>query len=192
MSRPMEGRQVRAAFVSAFGREAAAVPAVAALTTLLAAAGCAAPAPLTDEEKRARVEEMSDEVARRFPEVGSVTVEEVGRLLEAGSVVLVDAREAGEREVSWIPGAITAEEFERDPDRYADRTVVVYCTIGHRSSVYARRQADEGRRVLNLRGSLLSWTHAGGPLVGPDGPTTRLHVYGRDWNLAPARYKTVW
>ena len=156
------------------------------------AVGCEARSSLTDEERLAEVERMSAEVGERFPDVESVTVEEVGRLLETGSVVLVDAREPRERAISWIPGAITAAEFERDPDRYAGRTVVAYCTIGHRSSEYARRQMDLGRRVLNLRGSLLAWTHAGGPLVSADGPTTRLHVYGRPWDLAPARYETVW
>ena len=159
---------------------------------LVAVAGCAGQAAMTDEEKLARVEEMVEEVERRFPEVEAVTVEEVGRLLETGSVVLVDARAPGEREISWIPGSITSEEFEQDPDRYAELTVVAYCTIGHRSSEYAKRQNEEGRPVLNLRGSLLSWAHAGGPLVGPDGPTTRLHVYGETWNLAPARYETIW
>lgn len=159
---------------------------------LVAVAGCAGQAAMTDEEKLARVEEMVEEVERRFPEVEAVTVEEVGRLLETGNVVLVDARAPCEREISWIPGSITSEEFEQDPDRYADLTVVAYCTIGHRSSEYAKRQNEEGRPVLNLRGSLLSWVHAGAPLVGPDGPTHRLHVYGETWNLAPARYETIW
>lgn len=159
---------------------------------LVAVAGCAGQAAMTDEEKLARVEEMVEEVERRFPEVEAVTVEEVGRLLETGSVVLVDARAPREREVSWIPGSITSEEFEQDPDRYAELTVVAYCTIGHRSSEYAKRQNEEGRPVLNLRGSLLSWAHAGAPLVGPDGPTHRLHVYGETWDLAPARYETIW
>ena len=165
---------------------------LAPVLAVFAAASCGARAPMTDEEKLAEVERMSAEVDQRFPDVESVTVDEVGRLIETGGVVLVDAREPGEREVSWIPGSITSDEFERQPDLYADRTVVVYCTIGHRSSQYAQRQADEGRRVLNLRGSLLSWTHAGGPLVGPDGPTNRLHVYGETWDLAPARYETIW
>ena len=165
---------------------------LAPVLVLVAVAGCAGQARLTDEEKLARVEEMVEEVERRFPEVEAVTVEEVGRLLETGTVVLVDARASREREVSWIPGSITSEEFEQDPDRYADLTVVAYCTIGHRSSEYAKRQNEEGRPVLNLRGSLLSWTHAGAPLVGPDGPTNRLHVYGETWNLAPARYETIW
>ena len=179
-------------------QNAASVPAARSLLApalvlvAVAVAGCAGQARLTDEEKLARVEEMVAEVERRFPEVEALSVEEVGRMLETGSVVLVDARPPGEREISWIPGSITSEEFEQDPDRYADRSVVAYCTIGHRSSEYAKRQNEEGRPVLNLRGSLLSWTHAGAPLVGPGGPTNRLHVYGESWDLAPARYETIW
>jgi len=146
---------------------------------------------------------MVEDVAERFPDVDNVTVAEVGRLLEKDSVVLVDVREPREREVSMISGAISAEEFERDPSRYADVAVVAYCTIGHRSSEYARRLTEAGHPVANLSGSILAWAHAGGPLVtgGSQGaggsvaagtPTTRLHVYGRQWDLAPAKYETIW
>ncbi len=154
--------------------------------------GCSAPPPRTDEEKVARIQEMVAAVEDQFRGVQTLTVAEVGRLLEKDSVVLVDIREDREREVSVIPGAITAEEYEAAPERYADVAVVAYCTIGHRSSQYAERLSSEGRRVFNLRGSILSWAHAGGPLVGPDGPTRRLHVYGSDWDLAPEAYETRW
>ncbi len=164
------------------------------LLALLAALclACAPDVPGTDAEKVFRIEEMVAAVEKRFPGVETITVAEVGRLLEKDSVVLVDIREAREREVSVIPGAITAEEFEADPERYAGVAVVAYCTIGHRSSEYAARLTSEGHRVLNLSGSILAWTHAGGPLVSAAGPTTRLHVYGSDWNLAPDRYQTIW
>ncbi len=158
-----------------------------------ALSACAAPTPLTDDEKRDLVERMSDEIERDFPGVEIITAEELLRVRDSGEVVLVDAREEEEREVSWIPGAISAAAFEREPDSYADNTVVVYCTIGYRSSEYAKRMASLGHRVVNLRGSLLAWVHAGGPVVGPGGePTTELHVYGRPWDLAPARYETTW
>ena len=154
--------------------------------------GCASGPPLSDAEKLAEVRRMSQELDERFPAVAAVDVEEVGRLLEKDSVVLIDVREAREREVSRIPGAITAEEFEAAPERYADVAAVAYCTIGHRSSEYAARLTAEGHPVRNLRGSILAWVHAGGPLVGPDGPTRRLHVYGRDWDLAPASIETIY
>ena len=184
--------------MNAVSRVLAGASLVAALT-----AGCAQSPPRTDADKLARLSEMIEDVASRFPDVQNVTVAEVGRLLEKDSVVLVDVREPREREVSMIPGAISAEAFERDPSRYADVAVVAYCTIGHRSSEYARRLTAAGHPVANLSGSILAWAHAGGPLVtgGPldagdsvaaGTPTTRIHVYGRQWDLAPARYETIW
>ena len=159
---------------------------------LSALAACATDVPLTDAEKLARVRTMADDLVERFPTVETIDVEEVGRLLESDDVVLIDVRPEDERAVSAIPGAITAEEYESNVARYADVTAVAYCTIGHRSSEYAERHAVAIRRVLNLRGSILAWTHAGGPLVTASGPTMRLHVYGSEWDLAPERYQTIW
>lgn len=160
------------------------------LTALLIA--CAPPPPVTDAEKQARLAEMVADVDERFPSVRQVTVAEIGRLLEKDSVVLVDVREDRERAVSVIPGAITAAEYERDRSRYADVAVVAYCTIGHRSSEYAERLTGPDGEVWNLSGSILAWARSGGPLVGPEGPTRQIHVYGRSWDLAPEGYETTW
>ncbi len=157
--------------------------------TLLA---CESPPPSTDADRLARVEEMVVEVEEQFPEVHVVTVADVGRMLESGSVVLVDVREEKERAVSRIPGSITADDFQREPGRWEGKTVVAYCTIGHRSSEYAARLSTLGMPVSNLRGSILAWTHAGGPLIDEEGPTNKVHVYDRNWDLAHSRYETVW
>ena len=154
--------------------------------------GCGEGPLLTDIEKLSRVEEMVLALEKRFPDVETITVDEVGRLLEKDSVVLVDVREAKEQKVSMIPGAISVEEFEDDEDRYEELTVVAYCTIGHRSSEYAQQLTQRGRRVLNLRGSILAWAHAGGPLVLNSEATRTLHVYGSNWDLAPSRFETIW
>ena len=154
--------------------------------------GCGEGPLLTDIEKLSRVEEMVLALEKRFPDVETITVDEVGRLLEKDSVVLVDVREAKEQKVSMIPGAISVEEFEDDEDRYDVVTVVAYCTIGHRSSEYAEQLTQRGRRVLNLRGSILAWAHAGGPLVLNSEATRTLHVYGSNWDLAPSRFETIW
>jgi sodium/bile acid cotransporter 7 len=46
--------------------------------------------------------------------------------------------------------------------------------------------------MLNLRGGLLAWVHAGGKVYDANGETRRIHVYGRKWNLAPNGYDAVW
>lgn len=158
---------------------------------VLAACGSA---PLTDAERVTALEEMAAEVDTRYPDVEQLSVEQIGRLLEANDdgVVLVDVREDHERDVSKIPGSISAAEFEADPAKYAGAVVVAYCTIGARSSAFAEKHTSQGQPVANLRGSILAWTHAGGPLVDSEGPTTRVHVYGKRWNLAAEAYEAVW
>ena len=153
---------------------------------------CGMKASDSDAEDLARIEEMYASYQRKFPNVAGVSADEVQRLREEGDVVLVDVRDAKERKVSIIPGALSREEFEAKRSEYADSTVVTYCTIGARSGQYAAELAKQGLDVRNFEGSILSWTHAGGELVGPDGPTRKVHVYGKRWNLAADGYEAVW
>ena len=73
---------------------------------------------------------------------------------QAKRVVVVDVREAAETAVSMIPGAVTKEQFEAEAERYAQHTVVAYCTIGYRSGKYCQElgKQDRPEPVLNLQG----------------------------------------
>ena len=131
--------------------------------------------------------------AKAFPEVEAISVAELQQWQQQDDVILVDVREPAERFVSILPGAISREDFERDRDRYRHKTIVPYCTIGYRSGLYAQDLQTQGFQVFNLAGSILSWTHAGGTLVDPEGTTThRVHVYGSQWNLTAAGYEAIW
>ena len=101
-------------------------------------------------------------------------------LIIFGSVTVIGPPDS----ICWLNSGTT------EPDE--ELTVVAYCTIGHRSSEYAQQLTQRGRRVLNLRGSILAWAHAGGPLVLNSEATRTLHVYGSNWDLAPNRFETVW
>jgi rhodanese-related sulfurtransferase len=149
---------------------------------------------MSDEEKRERIETLYRKYERKFPEVDGITASELNADLEAGrEVVLVDVRKPEEQAVSMIPGAITQQEFEQQQDSLRDKTIVTYCTAGYRSGLYAKKLEKKGWQVLNLEGSLLSWTHAGGPLADSHGePTKRLHVYSADWSLEANDYDPVW
>lgn len=182
----------------------AALPAVSALRAVMAPAVALALALLfplgpvaaqsrdTEAGRRQIMERMIEEIREDHPDVATISAAEFREALPGGDFVLVDVRTERERRVSTLPGAIPASEFERRLAELANRTVVVYCTIGHRSSSYAREMGRRGVDVLNLEGSVLAWTHAGGPLVHEGMPTKRLHVYGRRWNLAADGYETVW
>ena len=154
--------------------------------------GCGASGGDKDAEKLTRIQEMYAGYEEKFPGVTGITAEELRALRADGEVVLVDVRTPEEQAVSMIPGAVTQAEFEAERGKYAGAPVVTYCTIGARSGEYAAKLAADGVEVRNLEGSLLAWTHAGGELAGPEGPTKKVHVFGKRWNLAAAGYEGVW
>lgn len=107
--------------------------------------------------------------------------------------VLVDVRSQREIDVSVIPGAIPKDQFEKSPEKYRDKTVIVYCTVGGRSGMYAAKLVtkDPERDVLNYRGSIMAWIGADLPLVTLDGePTRRVHTYSKHYSV-PEGYVQV-
>lgn len=173
--------------------------AVVAVMLLGAALGCRPTPPavdtasLSDTEKERLIDEMYGGYREEFAEVEEIGAEELARLLEDESVVLVDVREDRERAVSMIAGAISTREFEERMDELAGRPIVLHCTIGYRSGKYAQDLEEKGIHARNLAGSILSWVHAGQPVVDAQGvETKRVHVYGETWDLLPAGYTSVW
>ena len=175
-------------------RTLAATCRVALLAALLVPAAIHAQSRDTEAGRRAILERTVAGIRADHPDVATIAAAALREALPTGNFVLVDVRTDKEREVSTLPGAITAKDFEsRLEELVAEgRTVVAYCTIGARSSSYARKMGRRGVKVLNLEGSVLAWTHAGGDFVSKTGPTRRVHVYGRRWNLAADGYETVW
>ncbi len=147
-----------------------------------------------DRDRLQLLQEMIKSIAADYPDVATVTPAALRGLLETGTVVLVDVREPEERAVSTLPGAIDMAAFETRTSewRAGGLTVVAYCTVGLRSSAYARRMGARGIRVHNLEGGILAWSHAGYTFRAGASPTRRLHVYGRRWNLAAKGYEATW
>jgi rhodanese-related sulfurtransferase len=110
----------------------------------------------------------------------------------ATAFVLVDVRTEAEQQVSMLPGAITKEEYEKHSDKYQDKKVICYCTVGGRSGKYAKQLADKGIDAVNFKGSIIGWCEAELPLVDPQGqPTNRVHVTSPRLKV-PSQYKPVW
>ncbi|MDE2805649.1 MAG: rhodanese-like domain-containing protein [Gemmatimonadota bacterium] len=148
----------------------------------------------TEADRYAAVLRFVEDLKADYPDVPTISAESLKGALPSADIVLVDVRSETERAVSTLPGAITAEAFEERLGEFgrSGRRLVAYCTIGARSSAYARNMRARGVDMVNLEGSVLAWTHAGGMLSSDGVPTRRLHVYGRRWNLAADGYVTVW
>lgn len=103
--------------------------------------------------------------------------------------VLVDVRSPAERSVSRIPGAITQSDYEADAASVVGRQVVIYCTVGGRGYLYARKLVAGGVDAMNYRDGILGWCRAGLPLETPDKQSTvAVHPYWRIFDV-PDQYE---
>eukprot|EP00924_Labyrinthula_sp_SR-Ha-C_P013790 maker-scaffold_5-snap-gene-13.10-mRNA-1 protein AED:0.08 eAED:0.08 QI:0/0.75/0.4/1/1/1/5/0/194 len=151
---------------------------------------------MSDENKKELIETMYKAFAPRFKSVPEITADEILQK-ENQSFVLVDVREDAETSISRIKGSITKKEYEKKDFKLdPSSSLVFYCTIGYRSGEYAKKVITEGKfpstKIYNLKGSVLSWAHAGGKLVDKDENITKtVHVYGKTWDLLPKGYDSV-
>lgn len=145
---------------------------------------------VTDAETARALDQLYDAWALTAPGIPTIDAATLMKDLNRDTPpLLIDVRDPHERAVSILPGAISLEDYEANRARHNGRPVVTYCTVGVRSGYVARRLAKEGVNATNFRGSILAWTHAGGPLVTPTGkPTDDVHVYGKRWNYANSAY----
>ncbi|MEE8367581.1 MAG: rhodanese-like domain-containing protein [Thermoanaerobaculia bacterium] len=147
---------------------------------------------LSDDAKQQMIARGYSRSKRLFPEVQEISAYELKERLEQDELVVVDVRSPAERAVSMIKGAISSTEFEQNRAQYENVTVVTYCSIGHRSGLYAKKLHEEGFEVLNLVGSVLSWSHVAGDFVDAHGPTKRVHVGGPNSNFVASGYDPTW
>ena len=146
----------------------------------------------SDDAKRKKIDSMYRRSQGQFREVPDITAEELRERRKSENLVIVDVRGPEEQAVSMIDGAIPSMDFERDMDKYEGTPIVCYCTMGHRSGLYAQHLQHLGWEAMNLKGAILSWTHAGGELIDAEGPTRKVHVFGPQTSLEAEGYEPVW
>lgn len=104
------------------------------------------------------------------------------------NVLLLDAREPNEYDVSHMEGAINVgyKNFNSTSidSINKDTTVVVYCSVGYRSEKIAEDLQTMGfENVLNLYGGIFEWKNSGLPLITESGPTDKIHAYSKGWGV---------
>ncbi len=140
-----------------------------------------------DEASTAPLDEWKETVRRRFPEVPQLSTAELAQWLartNGPTPVLLDVRTAPEFAVSHLPGAVRVDPKSKPadlgPGLPEDRPVVVYCSVGWRSSELADRLRRAGRtNIFNLEGSIFAWANEGRPLEARGRPAERVHPYNR-------------
>lgn len=126
-------------------------------------------------------------VRHRFPGVQQISTTNLAAWLADSArpqPQLLDVRQPAEYAVSHLAGAIRISPDSNVAEALArinpHRTVVVYCSVGYRSSQLARRLQRAGfTNVMNLEGSIFAWANEGRPLVANGHSATLVHPYNR-------------
>ena len=97
--------------------------------------------------------------------------------LNSDSVVVLDARENEEFNVSHLRYARNVGYIWFDMrdiyDIPADKTIVIYCSVGNRVQRIAQLLIRSGyRKVYNLYGGIFEWVNEGYPVYAPGGAQT--------------------
>lgn len=118
--------------------------------------------------------------------VPAITVDNLVQIKD--DVVILDAREMDEFEVSHIPGAryVGYDNFDESllEGINKEQRIVVYCSIGFRSEKIGEKLKKLGfSNAYNLFGSIFEWANAGQPLEDKEGkPTNKIHTYNKKWS----------
>ena len=115
-----------------------------------------------------------------FASVPQITTAELVSLQQQSdaAVTVLDVRSAEEFAVSHIPGA---RRFDGPASAFqapASGTVVLYCSVGYRSSELAQQlsrlhaSAHPAVRFVNLKGSVFRWALENRPLLSASGQNT--------------------
>ncbi len=148
------------------------------------------------DETSNRLMSLKLELRKDFPEIKHISIADF--FVAPDNTVLVDVRTEEEFRISRVPGAIHID----DPDKllafateHANESIVLYCSVGVRSSEATRLLQDHGfKNVANLEGSIFEWANEGRPLVNNQGATNVVHPYNIWWGwryLSPEVRKSV-
>jgi rhodanese-related sulfurtransferase len=130
-------------------------------------------------------------IQRDWPEVPQMSTRELAQRMAANSdatPLLIDVRTREEYEVSHLPGAIWAETPSQIASAMSaaseQKPVVLYCSVGVRSSRAAATLMESGRaKVFNLQGSIFQWANEGRPLMANGHPVRVVHPYNERWSV---------
>ena len=133
-----------------------------------------------------------EEVLDRYnsQSVPYISVEQLKAIQQKDSVILLDAREPEEFQVSHLKNAsyvgykdFSAEEIQQQfPDK--DQPIVVYCSLGVRSEKIGEKLQELGyKNIQNLYGGIFEWKNNNYPVFTSENKeTNKVHAYSRRWS----------
>lgn len=145
----------------------------------------------------AGLSDIHDDIVSDLPSVTHIDPDAFEQL-DRDDVLLLDIREPGEYAVSRLPGAIWVSP-DIDPEsaiiqigNLSGKHVVVYCSVGRRSAIFAQRvEADflnrGATKISNLEKGIFGWHNDKRDLIDAEGETDVVHPYNEVWKRYVSR-----
>ncbi len=134
--------------------------------------------------------EVISDIRSKYQDVKQLQTTELQKLLTSPGnepAILIDARSKEEFQVSHISGAENLPYNSKDllkhlKDIKPDSPIVVYCSVGYRSSILVKKLQNMGfTQAYNLEGSIFKWANEGRPLVQGQTAVHKVHPYDVRW-----------
>jgi rhodanese-related sulfurtransferase len=122
-------------------------------------------------------------ISHTVPEISVDSLKKV-----TDEIILLDAREKNEFEVSHLKNAISVgyDSFLLDSIKNIakDSPIVVYCSVGYRSEKIGEKLKNAGyTNVRNLIGGIFEWKNKQYPIFNNTGETENIHAYSKTWGI---------
>ena len=159
------------------------------ITALVVIAGAA----LYAHNRPADLNALHQGIISDYSQVSHISAEAFDRH-NTDDIILLDIREADEFAISHIAGARRIDpEISTEnlltllPKDLTDKTIIVYCSVGRRSTALAARAqthllAKGASDIVNLEGGIFGWHNEQRPLTSASGSTDYIHPYNEYWS----------
>ena len=159
------------------------------ITALVVIAGAA----LYAHNRPADLNALHQGIISDYSQVSHISAEAFDRQ-NTDDIILLDIREADEFAISHIAGAqridpevSTESLLTQLPRDLTDKTIIVYCSVGRRSTALAARAQTHllvkgAADIVNLEGGIFGWHNEKRPLISASGSTDYIHPYNEYWN----------
>jgi rhodanese-related sulfurtransferase len=137
---------------------------------------------------------IDNELRANFPNVASIKAADLQTLLSNQKrPIILDVRAPEEFAISHLPGAVRIDPGAKIDDvlraigqQLNGRDVIVYCSVGLRSTELADRmreglKAKGAGRIANLSEGIFGWHNANRPLMQGAQATSYVHPYDALW-----------
>lgn len=132
---------------------------------------------------------LLNDIRKSYPMVKQITTQELDEWLKSADrkkPLLLDARAKDEYAASHLKDAKLASTEKKAlkilDTMQRDEPIVVYCSVGVRSSKLAQKLQKQGYfNVYNLEGSIFKWANEGRPVYADEKVVKKVHHYDSKW-----------